>query len=85
MLGSMFGGGEDLEHMAFDLGGADFAEGETAKLDTLTTALYERPALKLGIAGSVDTVKDREALAKLKVEKKLGEMRVKEFRRPGKR
>ena len=83
MLGSMFGGGEDLEHVAFDPGGADFAAGETAKLDTLTTALYERPALKLGIAGSVDTVKDREALAKLKVEKKLGELRVKELQAAG--
>jgi uncharacterized protein involved in outer membrane biogenesis len=83
MLGSMFGGGEDLEHVAFEAGGADFAAGETAKLDTLTTALYERPALKLGIAGSVDTVKDREALAKLKLEKKLGELRVKELQAAG--
>jgi len=83
MLGSMFGGGEDLEHVAFEPGGADFAAGESAKLDTLTTALYERPALKLGIAGSVDTVKDREALAKLKLEKKLGELRMKELQAAG--
>jgi hypothetical protein len=83
MLGSLFGGGEDLEHVAFEVGGADFAAGETAKLDTLTTALYERPALKLGIAGSVDTVKDREALAKLKVERKLGELRMKELQAAG--
>jgi hypothetical protein len=83
MLGSMFGGGEDLEHVAFDPGGADFASGETDKLDTLATALYERPALKLGIAGSVDPVKDREAVAKLKVEKKLGELRIKELQAAG--
>ena len=83
MLGSMFGGGEDLDHIAFDAGNADFAAGETAKLDTLTTALYERPALRLGIVGSVDPVKDREALAKLKVEKKLGELRMKELQAAG--
>jgi hypothetical protein len=83
MLGSMFGGGEDLEHIAFVPGAADFAEGEASKLDTLATALYERPALKLGIVGSIDPVKDREALAKLKVERQLGEIRVKEMEAAG--
>ena len=83
MLGSLFGGGEDLDHIAFEVGTADFVAGETAKLDTLTTALYERPALKLGITGSVDPVKDREALAKLKLEKKLGELRIKELQAAG--
>lgn len=83
MLGSMFGGGEDLDHITFQMGRADFAEGELTKLDTLATALYERPALKLGIAGSVDPIKDREALAKLKLEHRLGEMRVKELQAAG--
>ncbi len=83
MLGSMFGGGEDLDHINFVAGRNDFAEGELSKLDTLATALYERPALKLGIDGSVDPVKDREALAKLKLEHQLGEMRVKELQAAG--
>jgi urease gamma subunit len=83
MLGSMFGGGEDLEHVAFDPGSTDFAAGQSAKLDTLTAALYERPALRLAITGSVDPVKDREALAKLKLERKLGELRVKELQAAG--
>jgi hypothetical protein len=79
LLGSVFGGGEDLDHIMFDLGEADFTAGEASKLDTLATALYERPALKLGITGSIDPVKDREALAKLKLERKLGELRLKEL------
>ncbi len=83
MLGSMFGGGEDLDHINFEVGRADFTEGELSKLDTLSTALYERPALKLGIAGSIDPVKDREALARLKLEHQLGEMRVKELQAAG--
>jgi hypothetical protein len=83
MLGSMFGGGEDLDHITFEVGRADFAEGELSKLDTLATALYERPALKLGIMGSVDPAKDREALAKLKLEHQLGEMRAKELQAAG--
>jgi hypothetical protein len=83
LLGSVFGGGEDLDHIAFDLGKADFTAGEVSKLDTLATALYERPALKLGITGSIDPVKDREAMAKLKLERKLGELRVKELQAAG--
>jgi hypothetical protein len=83
LLGSVFGGGEDLDHVVFDLGGAAFTPGEVGKLDTLATALYERPALKLGITGSVDPIKDREALAKRKLEKKLGELRVKELQAVG--
>jgi len=83
LLGSLFGGGEDLDHINFLLGTADFAEGELKKLEALATALYERPGLKLGIAGSVDPVKDREALAKLKLERKLSEMRAKELEAAG--
>src|SRR5208283_670717 len=40
-------------------------------------------ALKLGVIGAVDPVKDREALAKLKLEHQLGEMRVKELQAAG--
>jgi len=83
LLGSVFGGGEDLDHIVFDLGKGDFTAGEVSKLDTLATALYERPALKLGITGSIDPVKDREALAMLKSERKLNELRVKELQAAG--
>lgn len=83
LLGSVFGGGDDLDHVTFEMGKADFTAGETPKLDTLATALYERPALKLGISGSVDPVKDREALAKLKLERRLAELRMKELQATG--
>ena len=83
LLGSVFGGGEDLDHIVFDLGKANFTAGEVNKLDTLATALYERPALKLGITGSIDPIKDRETLAKLKLERRLGELRIKELQAAG--
>jgi hypothetical protein len=83
LLGSLVGGGEDLDHINFDVGTAEFAEGEIGKLDSLATALYERPALKLGITGSVDPVKDRAALAKSRLESKLGGMRAKELEAAG--
>jgi len=79
MLGSMFGGGEDLDFIAFETGRADFAPNETRKLDTLAHALDERPTLKLVISGSVDPVKDREALARLKLELKLRQLRLQEL------
>jgi len=43
------------------------------------------PPLKLGITGSIEPGKDREAMAKLKLERKLGELRVKELQAAGKR
>lgn len=85
LLGSVFGGGEDLDHIAFEAGKADFVAGEAGKLDTLATALYERPGLKLGIASSIDPVADRAALAKRKLERELAELRAKELQAAGQR
>jgi len=83
LLGSVFGGGEDLDHIVFEPGGADFTAGEAGKLDTLATALYERPGLKLGIVASIDPVADRAALARQKLERKLAELRAKELQAAG--
>ena len=83
LLGSMFGGGEDLDFIDFDTGSADFATGEVNKLDTLAKALDERPALHLQINGSVDPVKDREALARTKIEKQIKQARLEELASAG--
>ncbi len=73
------GGNADLSYIAFVPGSTDFAEGEVKKLDTLATALYERPALSLEIAGSADPVKDRQALAKAKLLTQVKERRIAEL------
>lgn len=83
LLGAMFGGGEDLDFIAFDPGHADFATGEINKLDTLAKALDERPALHLQINGSVDPVKDREALARIKLDKQIKQARLEELAATG--
>ncbi len=62
LLGSLLGGGEDLGYVEFDYGASGLSEANTKKLDALAKALYERPALKLEIAGYVDPSKDSEAL-----------------------
>jgi hypothetical protein len=83
LLGSMFGGGEDLDFIAFEPGHADFATGQVNKLDTLATALENRPGLHLGIAGSIDPVKDREALARIQLETQLRQARLQELAAAG--
>jgi hypothetical protein len=83
LLGSMFGGGQDLSFIGYATGSSEFAEGEINKLDSLATALYERPALHLVITGSIDPVQDRQALAALKVQRQLKTLRVNELSAAG--
>jgi uncharacterized protein involved in outer membrane biogenesis len=61
LLGSMMGG-EDLGYVEFDYGTAKVTEQNLKKLDDLVNALYNRPSLKLEIAGYVDSTKDSDAL-----------------------
>ena len=46
LLGSLFGGGEDLSYIEFDYGKPGLNERAMKKLETLTKALHERPAIK---------------------------------------
>jgi uncharacterized protein involved in outer membrane biogenesis len=62
LLGSMIGGGEELGYAEFDYGASVVPEPSRKKLETLVNALYQRPTLKLEIAGYCDPVKDTEAL-----------------------
>jgi hypothetical protein len=71
LLGALFGGGEELSFIEFKLGASDFSDSEVKKLDSLATALYERPGLSLEIAGAIDHVHDRKALALAKLRQQL--------------
>jgi len=62
LLGSLFGGGEELGYVEFDYGSATINPGDSKKLDTLGKAMFERPSLKLGIEGHADPEKDAEAV-----------------------
>jgi hypothetical protein len=85
LLGSVFGGGEDLGFVAFDPGNADWKIGEGTKLDTLAKALVDRPALTLEITGSADPVADRETLARHKMLAALKTARADELAAAGQR
>jgi hypothetical protein len=80
LLGALIPGGntEELAYVDFAPGGADLTETQTAKLDKLAKALYERPALNLEIAGSIDPVADRDAIARTRLAETIKSRYVKE-------
>jgi hypothetical protein len=79
LLGSIFGGGEELSYLEFDYGLATISEPNLKKIDTLIKALSERPALKLDIEGHVDLEKDREGLKQFLFQRKLKAQKLKEI------
>jgi hypothetical protein len=63
LVGSMFGGGgEELAFQDFEPGSAELEPTELPKLETLSKALANRPALSLGLEGSYDAAADTYAL-----------------------
>jgi hypothetical protein len=84
LLGSMFGGGNELSFVNFQPGLATIPDAETNKLATLNKALYERPELTMEINGSVDPAQDRAPLAQLKLDQQLESLWIKEQTDAGK-
>jgi hypothetical protein len=78
-LGAVFGGGEELSALEFDYGRFEMTAESQKKLDTLTQALYDRPALKLDIEGHVDLEKDREGLTQYLFDKQLKAQKLKDI------
>ncbi|WMD20504.1 DUF748 domain-containing protein [Achromobacter seleniivolatilans] len=62
LLASAFGGGEELSYVEFAPGSAVLTEDTMKRIDTLTTALVDRPALKMDISGRADPKTDLEGL-----------------------
>ena len=63
LIGSLFGGGPDLQYVQFAAGSAELAAAEQAKLGNLAKALVERPQLKLDIPLQTLSAVDDAALA----------------------
>ncbi len=71
LLGSMFGGGDELSFIDFDAGVVSLPPSAQGKLGSLAKALAERPALRLEIAGSADPVRDVPGLKHAQLDSKL--------------
>ncbi|HTX20715.1 MAG TPA: DUF748 domain-containing protein [Candidatus Aquilonibacter sp.] len=71
LIGAAFGGGEELGYQDFAPGSAALTADDTKKLGVLAKALYERPALQLEIAGSIDPAGDREGLQRAALDRQI--------------
>ncbi len=79
LIASMFGSEEDLQHIEFEPGTAELNEAAVGKLDTLTTALYERPQLSLDISGFCDETLDKTALLETAFDKMIKSVKIQEI------
>jgi uncharacterized protein involved in outer membrane biogenesis len=79
MLGSLFGGGEELSTLDFETGRALVPQAGEAKLKSLAAALTERPGLKLDITGRYDPATETEALRRLAMERKLRMLKTRDL------
>lgn len=72
LLGSAFGGGGDeLAFQEFAPGSPELQAAEIKKLQTMATALTNRPALSLDLEGCYDTAADAYALKRVKLEERV--------------
>jgi len=83
LLGSLFGGGEELSYIEFDPGMTVLSEPNAKKIETLTKALKAKPALKLDIVGGVDLERDREGLIQYQFQRKLKAQKLNDLVRKG--
>lgn len=79
LLGSLFGGGEELGYVEFDYGSSILVDAGAKKIDTLAKALYEKPELRLDITGFVDVESDRDGLKQYLLQKKVKTQKMKDM------
>lgn len=71
LLSSMFGGGEDLSTVQFAYGTSSLKQQEELKLNALSKALADRPALKLELKAYVDGARDAESYKSELLDRKI--------------
>ncbi|MGQ9647529.1 MAG: DUF748 domain-containing protein [Thermodesulfobacteriota bacterium] len=83
LLGAIVGGGEELSYVEFDDGSSAMTEPSLKKLNALTKALMDRPALKMDIEGHVDIERDKEGLKQVLFQRKLKAQKLHEMLKKG--
>jgi hypothetical protein len=78
LLGSMFGGGEELSNIEFGPGRATFDEAAAKRLESLAKALNDRDSLKLEITGRADPETDKEGIKRVAIERAVKAEKLKE-------
>ncbi|MHB8108896.1 MAG: DUF748 domain-containing protein [Syntrophorhabdaceae bacterium] len=79
LIGSMFGGGEDLDYIEFDYGRTQLTDADAKKIAVINKILAEKSDFKMEIQGYVDMERDREGLKHYLVQKKLRAQKLKDL------
>lgn len=83
LLGSMFGGGEELSNVEFAAGRSGFDAAATKKLENLAKALVERNSLKLEVTGRADPETDKEGVKRVAIERAMKTEKLKDLKKGG--
>ncbi|BCS89706.1 DUF748 domain-containing protein [Pseudodesulfovibrio sediminis] len=81
LIGSMFGGGEDMDFVVFEPGRYALDAAGKQKMDTIVKALTEREKLTLEVDGVVDSNADKTGLVKAFFERKVKQMKYDDLSR----
>lgn len=84
LLGSLFGGGEELSYAAFDSGRAGLSAETLKRLESLAKALDDRPGLDIEVTGRADPEKDPEGLRRATLERKVKAQKLAQLVKAGK-
>ena len=85
LMGKLIPGGgdeEDLQFIAFPPGSTTVPDAEIKKLEALAKGLEERPSLRLEVSGTADSVRDRQALNRMKLQADIQVMWQRERGKP---
>ena len=83
LLGAAFGGGEGMQYVEFEPGLFTISPDGQKKIGALATALSEKPALKLEIAGYVSPDADREGLKNYLLQRKVKAQKLNDLVKKG--
>jgi hypothetical protein len=85
LLGSLFGGGEDLSNLMFVPGQSALTPDNEKRLQAIAKAMADRPGLKVEITGYADPAADREGLKRALLDRKIKARKLADQTRFGKR
>jgi hypothetical protein len=83
IIGSMFGGGEDVSTVPFEPGRADLGEIARQKLTTVAKALKERPGLRIDLTGHINPEADRLAVTERRLQSRVKGLKFSDLEKTG--
>jgi uncharacterized protein involved in outer membrane biogenesis len=75
LVASVVAGGEELKFIDFEPGTDQPDEKNLKKIGAVATLMFERPGLMIDLSGFADADKDRQAIARMILDKKIKELK----------